>query len=115
METLWDGRETSVLYIPVPALPHVVLSPQELRGTWVRVHALIPSGFAGSVSPCEELPSQQPAHLQREIRRRTILISVFLPDFGSLPVLAAVPAPWEISSGGSPLACWGPHTVPRCF
>lgn len=86
-----------MLPIPVPAFPPCHIVPcQELRGAWVHVHALAPGGFAGSGSPCEELPSQQPAHLQRGIRRRTILISVFLPDFGSLPALAAVPAPWEI-------------------
>lgn len=88
--------------------------PRELRGAWVCALVLAPASFAGSGSPCEGLLSQQPAHLQRGIHRRTILISVFLPDFGSLPAFAAVPVPWEISFSGSG-ACWAPHPVPRCF
>lgn len=34
-----------------------------------------------------------------------MLCVFFLLDLGSLPALAAVPVPWEISSGGSAGGC----------
>lgn len=43
-----------------------------------------------------------------------IFFFFFLPDFGSFPALAAVPAPWEISSSDSRAAGWECF-VPRSF
>lgn len=99
------------------ALPLCRAVPQEHCGTRIHAHTLAPVGFPSSMS--RELPSQQAAHLQRGIHRRTILISIylfifFLPDFGSFPALAAVPAPWEISSSDSRAAGWECF-VPRSF
>lgn len=37
------------------------------------------------------------------------------PDFGSHPALAAVPAPWEINSIGSPLLSGGCTLTPGAF
>lgn len=39
----------------------------------------------------------------------------FLLDFGSFPALAAVPAPWEISSGDSRTAGWECASSPGAF
>lgn len=71
---LWEfmGRECNI-----PALPLCHVVPQEHCHTRIHAHALAPVGFPGSRSPCRELPSQQAAHLQRGIHRRTILIRIF--------------------------------------
>lgn len=110
---LWEfmGRECNI-----PALPLCPVVPREHCNTRIHAHTLAPVGFPGSRSPCPELPSQQAAHLQRGIHRRTILIRIFfLLDFGSFPALAAVPAPWEISSGDSRAAGWECASSPGAF